>query len=300
MIASRARITAVNGLKFHIRHADGRAEEMVIDSDRVLIGSGAHCEIRLPPEESAVEHVALQAGPEGITVQARASQPYPTVNGSPFSQAQLLPGSVLGVGRVQIQVALIEVFDGAAIGASKKSKTSTMTYVLALLALPLAGYLLLADDDEPMAPKPPDNFPQLWDAPVSACPQQSAEQAMAFASDRLALADWRRERRPFRVQDGVAAVPLYEAAAACFRVAEQPEMAKEASEAAEQLRAEVGLDYRTHRVRLEHALSVSDWATAHKETRVLLALTESKPGEYVTWLSNLDRRLQLKFGRKGP
>ena len=32
---------AVNGLKFHIRHADGRAEEMVVDSDRVMIGSAA-------------------------------------------------------------------------------------------------------------------------------------------------------------------------------------------------------------------------------------------------------------------
>lgn len=121
-----------------------------------------------------------------------------------------------------------------------------------------------------------------------------------MASDKLALASSRRERRPFRVQDGVAAVPLYEAAAACFRVAEQPQQAKDAADAAHTLRTEVGQDYRTHRVRLEHALSVSDWATSHRETRVLLALTEGKQSEYTTWLSNLDRKLQLRFGRKGP
>ncbi|MBI5537789.1 MAG: hypothetical protein HY898_34005 [Deltaproteobacteria bacterium] len=290
----------MNGLKFHIRQPDGRIEEMVIDSDRVLIGSGAHCEIRLPVEESAVEHVAIQVAPEGIAAQARASQPYPTINGAPFAQTQVLPGAILGVGRVQIQVTLIEVLDGSALGSRKKSKTSTMTYVLALLAMPLAAYLLLADDEEAMAPKPPSSFPELWDAPITSCPQQSAEQALTLASDKLALANSRRERRPFRVQDGVAAVPLYELAAACFRMAEQTSLAREASEAAQSLRNEVGVDYRTHRVRLEHALAVSDWATSHKETRVLLALTDGKQGEYVTWLSNLDRKLQLKFGRKGP
>jgi hypothetical protein len=290
----------VNGLKFHIRHPDGRTEEMVIDSDRVLIGSAAYCEIRLAVEESAVEHVAVQAGPEGVTAQARASQPYPTLDGAPFAQAQVLPGSILGIGRTQIQVVFIEVHDGMAPGARKKSKTSSMTYALALLAMPLAAYLILAEDVEPLAPKPPTNFPDLWEAPITTCSQRSSEQAFSVAADKLALASSRRERRPFRVQEGVAAVPLYETAAACFRVAERMDMAKESGEAAQTLRNEVGVDYRTHRVRLEHALTVSDWATAHKETRVLLAMTEGKQGEYVTWLSNLDRKLQLKFGRKGP
>ncbi len=53
-------------------------------------------------------------------------------------------------------------------------------------------------------------------------------------------------------------------------------------------------DFRTRRVRLEHALNVEDTANAQKEVRVLLQFTENKSGEYVTWLSNLDRRLKLK------
>ena len=43
----------MSGLEFRIRHPDGRSEELVVDSDRVLIGSGAHCEIRLPAAEAA-------------------------------------------------------------------------------------------------------------------------------------------------------------------------------------------------------------------------------------------------------
>jgi len=175
-----------------------------------------------------------------------------------------------------------------------------VTYILALLALPLAAYLLLVDDEEAVAPKPPEEFPALWEAVITACPQRTADQAAALAAEKLALASAKRERRPFRVQDGVAAVPLYETAAACFRAAENVDQAREASEAGAHLRKEMDSDYRTHRVRLEHALSVSDLQSAHKETRVLIALTEGKQGEYVTWLSNLDRKLQLKFGRKGP
>jgi len=290
----------VNGLKFHIRYPDGKIEELVIDSDRVLVGSGAHCEIRLPPEEAAVEHVAIHATAEGLQAQARAAQPYPTLNGMPFAQTALPAGAVLGVGRVQIALSMIEVTDAAAMITRRKQRTSPITYVLALLALPLAGYLLLVEDEEEVAPKPPDEFPALWDAPITSCTQQTADQASALAAEKLALASARRERRPFRVQDGVAAVPLYETAAACFRAAENSEQAREAAEAASHLRKEMDSDYRTHRVRLEHALSVSDLQTAHREARVLIALTEGRQGEYVTWLSNLDRKLQLKFGRKGP
>lgn len=290
----------MNGLKFHIRHPDGKLEELVIDSDRVLIGSGAHCEIRLPPEEAAVEHVAIGVTAEGVQAQARAAQPYPTLNGMPFAQTILPAGSVLGIGRVQITLAMIEVTDASALIARRKQRTSPVTYILALLALPLAAYLLLVDDEEAVAPKPPEEFPALWEAPITACPQRTADQAAALAAEKLALASAKRERRPFRVQDGVAAVPLYETAAACFRAAENVDQAREASEAGSHLRKEMDSDYRTHRVRLEHALSVSDLVSAHKETRVLIALTEGKQGEYVTWLSNLDRKLQLKFGRKGP
>lgn len=290
----------MNGLKFHIRHADGKLEELVIDSDRVLIGSGAYCEIRLPPEEAAVEHVAIHVTAEGVQAQARAAQPYPTLNGMPFAQTLLPAGAVLGVGRVQITLAMVEVTDAASLITRRKQRTSPLTYILALLALPLAAYLLLVDDEEPVAPKPPDEFPALWDGTVTSCPQRTADQAAALAAEKLALASARRERRPFRVQDGVAAVPLYETAASCFRAAENVDLAREASEAAAHLRTEMDSDYRTHRVRLEHALSVGDFKSAHKETRVLIAMTEGRQGEYVTWLSNLDRKLQLKFGRKGP
>lgn len=271
-----------------------------MDAERVLIGSGAHCEIRLPVDQAAIEHVLVQLGPTGAMAEARSFSPPPTLHGSPFSKVQLMPDAVLGVGNVQIVVGVAEVAGDAGVVVKKQEKTSVMTYILAAIAVPISLYVILSDSGDTGTGAPPTEFPKLFDPPVTACPQQAPEQAAAFAADKMELATARRERRAFHVQDGVAAVPLFEEAAACFKTGGDPEGAKEAEDAATDLRAKVEEDYRTHRVRLEHAMSVKDWRTAQKEVRVLLDFTEGKQGEYVTWLSTVDRRLQLKYGKKGP
>jgi len=123
-------------------------------------------------------------------------------------------------------------------------------------------------------------------------------QALAYARERMAVADAKRERRPFHVQDGVQAVPIYETAAACFRSGGDPGSGALAEDSARFLRREMTDDFRTRRVRLEHALNIEDNVSAQKEVRVLLQFTEGKSGDYVTWLSNLDRKLKLKVGAK--
>lgn len=289
----------MRALKFQVRYPDGRGEEFVVDAERVLIGSGAHCEIRLPVDQAAIEHVLVQLGGAGAVAEARSFSPPPTLNGSPFSKVQLMPDAVLGVGSVQIVVSVVEVAGEAGLVHKKQEKTSPFTYILAAIAVPISLYVILSDNGDAATGAPPKEFPQLFDAPITSCPQQAPEQAAAFASDKLALANARRERRAFHVQDGVAAVPLYEQAAACFKSGGDPEAAKEAEQAATDLRTQVEEDYRMHRVRLEHAMAVKDWRTSQKEVRVLLDFTEGKQGEYVTWLSTVDRRLQLKYGKKG-
>jgi len=51
-----------------------------------------------------------------------------------------------------------------------------------------------------------------------------------------------------------------------------------------------------HRVRLEHSLSTQRFETAQKEVRVLLAFLQGKEGEYVEYLSLLERKLRIKYG----
>jgi len=291
--------TSVQGLRFHLRHPDGRAEVLTVDSERVLIGSGAHCEIRLPGEHAAVEHVEVTMTPGGAYAQARALDRLPTINGVEFMQTPVLDSAVLGIGAVQIQISVVEIEDNPNVIKKKTEKTSPMTYVLALVAIPLSLYVIFADEGSgTVSKKMPQEKPALWAEPVKTCPVQAPDQAGALASEKWVVAEGKAERRPFRVQDGVLAVPLYETAAACFRTAGDEERTKGATEAASNLRAKVGEDYRAHQVRLEHALSVNDLPMAHKEVKILLAFTEGQSGPYVEWLSQVDRQLQLKLGEK--
>lgn len=270
----------------------------MVDSDRVLIGSGAHCEIRLPAAEAQVEHVLVTFLGGGVFATARALSPPPTINGSPFTQAPLLAESTLGVGQVQMAVGVVEVEGSANVIKRKQERTSPMTYILAVIAVPVSLYIIF---DEPpsdtSAKDKPKDVPALWADAKPQCPQRGLVEAAALAREKRVLAEGKRERSPFKVQDGVAAVPLFRVAAACFKTAEDPRASAEMDAAAERLERSLEEDYRAHQMRLEHALEVRDLRTAQKEVKVLLALLEGRTGPYVMWLSNLNRRLAMKVGK---
>lgn len=285
-------------LKFQIRLHTGHVEQLSVEAERVLIGSGAHCEIRLPVDQARVEHVLIELGAAGVFARALSFEPAPTINNVPFTQAPVPPGSILGVGGCQIY---IEIAEGQAVTPNKvkKSESSPITLLAATLIIAAGGYMLFTDDPNDVTSKPPPKqTPELWDAPITACPYGDRNQATAFARERMQLADAKRERRPFHVQDGVQAVPIYESAAACFRAGGDPGSGTLADESAKFLRRDIMDDFRTRRVRLEHALTIEDYVSAQKEVRVLLQFTEGKSGDYVTWLSNLDRKLRLKADAK--
>ncbi len=291
----------MSGLEFRIRYPDGRQEQLVVDSDRVLVGSGAHCEIRLPATEAAVEHVLVTFLGGGVFATARALSPAPTINGSPFTQAPLLAESMLGVGQVQLLVGVVDIADNANVIKKKTERTSPMTYLLAAIAVPISLYIILDEPpaDPTSAKDRPSEVPTLWASAAPACPQKATDQAVTFARDKRVIAEGKRERSPFHVQDGVAAVPLFQTAAACFRQGGDGGAARDMDGAAARLKKSLEEDYRAHQMRLEHAVLVRDLRTAQKEVKVLLAMLAGQTGPYVVWLSNLDRRLALKLGKVG-
>jgi len=286
-------------LRFQTRLPTGQVEQLNIESERVLIGSGAHCEIRLPEAEARVEHVLIELGPAGVFARALNFEPPPMINNVPFTQAPLPPGAMLGITGTQIYIEILEGNQGqpGQPGQQEKKKSPLMLIAL-LLMIPAGGYLFLGE--ETAANNGPDNRPQppeLWNPPTNQCARANERaQALGFARERMGLADAKRERRPFHVQDGIAAVPLYEMAAACFRAGADPASGQLAEESAKYLRREMTDDFRMRRVRLDHSLSIDDFASAQREVRILLQFVEGKQGEYVTWLSNLERKLKLKIG----
>jgi hypothetical protein len=288
-------------LRFQIRYPTGQVEQINIEHERALIGSGAHCDIRLPLDQAAVEHVLIEVGANGnVFARALSFEPPPTMNNIPFTQAPLPAETLLGVGMVQIYVQAADLAGAGIQAQQKKGGASPMTVIAFLLMIPAAGYLFFVDPPAETAAVKPPKEPELWAAPVTVCPQPGGEQALALAREKRAVADAKRERRPFRVQDGVAAVPMYELSGVCFRAGGDIESSNQAYAAANALRKELNDDYRTQRVRLEHAIGVKDLKSAQRQVRILLAFTEGKQGDYVTWLSNLDRRLKIKLGSGGP
>lgn len=285
----------MSALLVQIRQPTGAVEQIVIDAEQVLVGSGAHCDIRLPMDQAALEHLRLKATPNGVYLEALFFDPPPHVNGVPFTQGPLPPSAVIGVGATQLAASLTEA---AASAPKKKNESTSPVSIIAFVGICVGAYLSFFAEEPPRDDVAPRQAPELFGPPVTACPQQAArEQILALARERQASADSRRERRPFYVQDGIQAVPLYEQAAACYQMVGDAPAAAAATESAQTLRRDLDLDYRTHRLRLEHFLTVADFPAARRETRLLLQFTEGKQDEYVTWLGNLDRKLKRKLGR---
>src|SRR5688572_19120546 len=242
-------------LKFLTRLPTGQVEQLAVEAERVLIGSGAHCEIRLPIDQARVEHVLIELGPAGVFARALSFEPPPMINNVPFTQAPLPPGAVLGVTQTQIYVEAVE--DAGAGLQQQKKKSSPVMLLALLLMIPAAAYLFFDSDSGGAEIKQRPQPPELWGAPVAACPYQGT-QALGFAREKMAIADAKRERRPFHIQDGVSAVPVYETAAACFRAGGDGGSAGLADESAKYLRREITDDFRARRVRLDHALQIED------------------------------------------
>ncbi|MEZ4220812.1 MAG: hypothetical protein R3B13_07755 [Polyangiaceae bacterium] len=284
----------MHSLTFEIRHPDGRADEVRVDGERALIGCGAHCEIRLPVGSAEIEHVALEVTPGGLVVEARSFQPPPTINNAPFTRAMLTPGAILGIGYTQIGVT-VQDLAGAAAAQKKENSLSPTTLVLAALIAVVGAFLIFTDPNDEETQDQPREVPELFPAAPKSCPQ-SGPSALAYAEDRASVGYSKRERRPFHVNDGVAAVPEFEMASVCYAAAGDKAASQELARVAASLREEVAQDFRTHRVRLEYALNRKNWEVAQKEVRVLLEYLEGQQHDYVNWLSNIDRRIRLKYG----
>ena len=57
-------------LRFEIRYPNGHREAAVVEGERALIGSASHCDVRLPMDAAAYEHVLIEV--QGSTLRAES------------------------------------------------------------------------------------------------------------------------------------------------------------------------------------------------------------------------------------
>ena len=279
-------------ISIHVIAPNGAEQFPMVEGESVRIGSAAHCEVRLPLGDAAPEHVLLERRGTVLHARALASEPRASIDGKPLTEAVLDATSVLQIGATEIRASIL-VADSAKARASKPSSP------LAYLAMPfLIVYAILelfpSSGEEEVLPQ---QAPPLFAAEEQECPERQ-ERAEALGREHFALAEAKRERSPFRASDGVYAVELYRAAAACFERAAKPEAARSSRAAGAHLAAGLEESYRTHRVRLEHAIDIGDDSNAQREVRALLKLVSPSGGEYVEWLQSLDRRLRLRMDQQ--
>jgi hypothetical protein len=285
------------GFEIVLRGPEQQTEKLTVQCNRLIVGSGAHCEVRLPMEHSSVEHVELTIAGGRVHARARSFEPPPTISGSPFVQAYLEPDVWIGVGPFQILVTPISVLGTSQPPRPKRGTRTPFWFSVVIAAFALVA-ISFAKRGAAVTPGRSIEAPALWSAPVSSCPQTAPQQALAVARQRQTLAESKRERRSFQVRDGVAAVPLFETAAACYSSGGDADGAAAMSQAAAALRARVAEDYHAHQIRLDHTLLVQDSAAALHEVKVLRAFTEAVGGPYAAWLSDMDRKLQLELPKE--
>jgi hypothetical protein len=288
----------VSVLRFEIRYPDGRKEVMAVEAERVLIGHGAHCDIRLPLDQAASEHVAMEVVGSTVRVEAKAFQPPPTLNGMPFTNGVIGPDIPLTIGPIRIFVSLGESgSEGPTVQKRDKEETSPLMKVLGVFVLVAGAYMVLGGDDA-AAPGPPARAPELFSSTAVTCPQTTSDEALAFAADKFDIAEGKRERSPFAAQDGLQAVELYQLASACFRRGGDAARAAEADADAAQLRASILQDFRSREIRLEHLMAVEDYTAARSDVAVLRAYTRGRQGDWVAWLEGANQTIKQKVPRK--
>ena len=282
------------GFRFRIVYPDGRQESVTVDSERALIGSASHCELRLPPETAAHEHVEVFAHEGAVHF---ATRPYalmslPALDGVATAEGRWPAGASLRIGDMQMTVELVSL------GMAKaKPPIWALFLVIPAIAITAVGVALARPVARGLPPIP--EAPALIGPNEAKCPELTPEQRVVLATEKLRVALAKRERSPFAPQEGYEAVALFELSAACFRVTNQVDRAVEPEDAAVVLRSKLDEDYRLRRVRLEHAYRTHQTNAVKRELTILIPMTSQRRGPYTEWLNALDRAATMELERSG-
>jgi hypothetical protein len=287
-------------LEFTIRSAGEPDLKLSVHSEIARIGSGAHCEIRLPAEAAALEQLQIEVRSGNVFGEARCAEPSALLNGFPFIRGRIAPDSVLQLGRVELQVRLIERDPSTGARRGRSRTTSRVMYALGGIGIPLG--ILLAAPRPYVQPLEWDLRPEpLWSSEEPfGCPESEHGSGAALADELRVQGESSRERAPFSPQDGVQAVELLSRAADCYATSGAEPRAEPLRALAAELKQDLSRQFHVHQVRLERALVSGDYDQAKRETRILRSFAAHRPSAYFDWLATLDRQMDVKYARSTP
>jgi hypothetical protein len=284
-------------IQLWITRPDGAREEVSVQSTRVLVGSGAHCDIRFSEPGIAREHMILEIRGDALYAFAKHFEPAPILRGQPLFQSKIETTDEIAIGRGCIRAQVVRDVARERV-REKRRRASSLALVFALVFLPVIAWAALRGPREAPIGPAPKNVPALFGEVAKSCVAPTAAQADVLSRRLRARAVLLREQSPFDAADGIAAVEHFEKAAVCFRAANLPKEADEAAASALTLRQDLTNAYAARRVKLEHALDVGDNETALREARVLGKLLAGRSEPYVQWLRLVQHRLTPAQGEE--
>lgn len=281
-------------------HRGGKVAVLDVQSDRALIGSGAHCDVRLAPDEAAIEQLAVEALDEAVHVRVLALQRPCLLNGAPFIEGRIPETATLELGGVLIRLKFV-AGEVKAERRSGQSSTPPALQALALVGLAVGFYFVLGSrglEGSALGSAVVEPPPLALDE--ERCPQTDRAAALVLADESLLAAEAKQERAPFYARDGIAAVRLFQRAGACYQLAGDGRAADEARAGAAALHGRLSDELHVRHVRLERLLAERRYADAKRESQLIAEYVADPATPYGQWLSAVVREgeLQAKQGAK--
>jgi hypothetical protein len=281
-------------------HRGTKVTVLDVQSDRALIGSGAHCDVRLAPDEAAVEQLTVETIDEGVYAKTVAIDRPCLLNGAPFLEGRVPATAMLEVGPVVICVKFAPREEQEKKKKANTSATPAGVQALALVGLAVGFYYVLG--------KSPDGTilgdfgvvsPPSLSVAAEPCPQADPVAARSIADESLTAAEMKRERAPFYPSDGLTAVRLFRRAAGCLRGADAEAAAREAERAADRLQQKLADELHVRHVRLERMLAEQKFADAKREGKLIAEFIADPTNPYSQWLSAVVREGELQAQQQG-
>jgi hypothetical protein len=265
-----------------------RKEQFELQAGTLRIGSASHCDVRLLPDEAAPEQLLLAKDARGLLLRALCHEPLVRLDGATLTQAVIQSGATLEVGALRLGVQLLQTREHTVPHAAllKHARLVAM-----LIGIALLGYTLLSEPEVQSAFARPVPAPKLFAGGPSECGEAERDAARVLAREQLSAAASKRERAPFSARDGVQAVPLYASAAACFRAAEEHELARDSEAEGHLVAAELQQELHAHQARLEWFLARASYAAAAQEVMALRELVAGRSDAHAAWLAAVTREL---------
>lgn len=276
-------------------HKNGKQELHEVQADRALVGSGAHCDVRLPPDQAAVEQLLIEARDEEIFVKVCAFEPPCRLNGAPFLEARLSPDSVIELGKLALRVRLGELKQANKPAKKVVSQSHPAVQALGLIGVAAGLYFVLdTPPEEESALTRAATPPALFGEAGPDCPHGDPAAARSQAMQDHMDAENKRERSPFYARDGLLAVPLYERAAACYERAGLSELARETRSAAGNLKRRMADELHVRHVRIERFIAQEKFEPLRRELRLASEFVQDRSHPYAHWLAAVARETEVR------